>query len=388
MLKLDKVVYFLLYAVIAIVFVSYVPFVYGSSLYDRCRIAVLGVMSLLSVLAIFKGAFFRDGLIRKLFVAFLIIAYEFLVFEAFELRYNLDDARQLLIVLLCIIIGYSLRIEDKQIQNLCVFYSLLAVVLGLWVLIFYTGGVSFVGDRNSIDGKNQVGGIVATGAALSLYNYLSSDCKKKFFLLLTIVLFFLSAIIRCRSAFSAFLFLSFFLLMKKYPVQKMIPVGLLLIALYLIFKTQVDGFFVDSLMGSRGVESIDDISTGRADRNRMGWAYLSNHFFEGELVQSANIPWIHNYLLLRLVRYGIWSLFFVFFYFVIAARMVREYMNIRTGRFEYRRIGFYVIAIPYFVSLLEPSYPFGPGTVQVFSYILLGYSLRGSNHFIGDKNNI
>lgn len=376
MLNLNKTIYFLLYVVIAVVFVSYIPFVYISSLYDQCRIAVLGIMSLLSVWAIFKGKYLHDGMIRKLIVVFLLISFEFLLFEAFMLHYNFDDMRQLLIVLLCIIIGYSLQIDDKQIQDLSLFYSLLAVVLGTWALLFYTGGVTFAGDRNSIDGKNQIGGIIATGAAMALYNYLSSTHKQRLFLVLAIILFFLSAVIRCRSAFAAFLFFSFFMLLKKYPAKKMFPLGLLVVFLYLIFKTQVDGFFMDSLMGSRGVESIDEISTGRAERNRMGLDYLSSHLFVGELKQSANIPWIHNYLLLRLVRYGIWGAFFVFFYFAIVIKTVKKYRNIKIGDFKYEEMGFYVIAIPYFVSLLEPSYPFGPGTVQVFSYIILGYSLR------------
>lgn len=48
----------------------------------------------------------------------------------------------------------------------------------------------------------------------------------------------------------------------------------------------------------------------------------------------------------------------------------------RASVVNFEQIGVYLLIIPFIISLLEPSFPFGPGSVQVFTYILFGYSLN------------
>ena len=123
------------------------------------------------------------------------------------------------------------------------------------------------------------------------------------YLLLAVLAFIVSALLRDRSAFVAFIFFAIVISLKEFPVYKVIFVLIAMFLLYLLFKSSIDSFFTNALIGGGDLD-MEGLSTGRSARSAMGVQYLQSHFWEGELVQSANIPWIHNYLLLRLVRYG------------------------------------------------------------------------------------
>lgn len=296
----------------------------------------------------------------------------FLVFMAGHLHYNLGDVTQLVIILICIIIGYSLHITDRQIVLLCMVYAIASIIVGYFALVSYTGTFSFSGDRNLIDGKNQIGGLVAVAGAISFYLMITQP-GKKIYTVLTVLIFVVSALIRARAAFVAFVLVGVLMAIKKYPFYKVLLGVILLTIVYILFNSQINNFVFDSLAG-RGSLNVDDLTTGRVERNRLGLQYLSENFWTGELHGSANIPWIHNYLLLRLVRYGILGCSFIMVYFLFLAKLLHKYIIVR--KLELNRIGFFLPIIPFAISLVEPSYPFGPGTVQFFVYLLFGYSLR------------
>lgn len=370
----DRLLLYLLYLALLTVFVSYMPIVYNSSLYSVFGKALLGIMLLLFIFSFFRMTKINNTFITKLIILLCLIALEFLIFFTGNLNFDAGDVRQILIVILCIMIGFSLNISKESLKSLCFFYSIGALVLGVIVLLTYTGSFSFAGDRNAIDGKNQVGGIVAIGAAISFYYMQITENKKIFYQIITFLLFLVLALVRCRSAFVSFLFFVVLLFFKRYPFRHVLLVSIGLLLLYLVFYQKVNLFFESSLIGGRGSD-INDLSTGRMERNMLGLEYFFSHLLTGELLYSSNIPWIHNYLLLRLVHYGIWSIFFIYIYFMFVNRIIKEYRHFDLRNCELS-LGFFVVIIPFFVSLLEPSYPFGPGTVQVFAYILFGYSLR------------
>lgn len=373
----NKIAITLLYVLLAAVFVSYIPMIYLTSLYDVFSLGIMGVMALLVLITVFRSSFLKNRFLSAVFVVIAFLVIEFALFQVGHLNYNLDDVRQIIIVFLCMIVGYTISMTELQLSRMSLFYVVGSILLGLYAIIFYTGSFSFGGDRNLITGKNQIGGMVALGGAIATYFYLTFEKRKGMFFALALLAFFVSAILRDRSAFVAFIFFAVVLSFKQFPFYK---VGLVLIAMllfYLLFKSTIDNFFLDSLIG-RGGFDIEDLSTGRSVRNEMGIQYLLSHFWEGELQRSANIPWIHNYLLLRLVRYGVWSMFFILVYLMFVVKIIKEYY--RNKDLQFGKIGFFIPIIPFFISLLEPSYPFGPGTVQVFVYLLFGQALQ-YNHY-------
>jgi len=40
-----------------------------------------------------------------------------------------------------------------------------------------------------------------------------------------------------------------------------------------------------------------------------------------------------------------------------------------------QNIGFYVFMVPLIISLVEPTFPYSPGTGVIFSFVLLGFSI-------------
>lgn len=363
----------LLYLLLVAVFVSYIPIIYLTSLYDVFSIGIMGVMILLVLITFFRSYFLKNRFLVSVFVIMGLLIIEFVLFFVGHLRFNIDDVRQIVIVFLLLIIGYTINLNEKQLTKMCLFYIIGTVLLGLYAIVFYTGRLSFEGDRNLINGKNQIGGMVGVGGTIAAYFYFTSKEKKIMYLLLAVLAFIVSALLRDRSAFVAFIFFAIVISLKEFPVYKVIFVLIAMFLLYLLFKSSIDSFFTNALIGGGDLD-MEGLSTGRSARSAMGVQYLQSHFWEGELVQSANIPWIHNYLLLRLVRYGVWSIFFVAMYLLFAVKIIKEYFREKRLQLEY--IGFFIPIIPFFISLLEPSFPFGPGTVQVFVYVLFGHALQ------------
>ena len=367
----------MLYLLIASVFISYIPRIYLTSLYNVFSIGIMGIMVLLVLLTFFRSNFLGNRFLVSVFVIIAFLVVEFVVFSVGHLRFSMDDVRQVIIVFLLLIIGYTINMTEKQLTKMSHFYIIGSILLGLYAIVFYTGSFSFSGDRTLISGKNQIGGMVAVGGAIAAYFYFASESKNNMYLILAVFSFFVSAILRDRAAFVAFIFFAFVVSFKEFPVYKVVFVLIVMVLLYFLFQSYIDKFFVDALIG-RGELDIDNLSTGRASRNRMGIQYLSSHFWEGELAQSANIPWIHNYVLLRLVRYGVWSMFFIVLYLLFVVKIIVEYF--REEQFQFEHLGFFIPIIPFFISLLEPSFPFGPGTVQVFVYVLFGHALQQEHY--------
>lgn len=363
----------LLYVLLAAVFVSYIPMIYLTSLYSVFSLGIMGVMVLLVLFTFFRSHFLKNRFIVAVVAVIVFLVVEFVVFQVGHLRYNMDDVRQVVIVFLCLIVGYTISMDELQLSRISMFYIIGSILLGLYAIVFYTGSFSFEGDRNLITGKNQIGGMVAVGGAIATYFYLTSEKRKGLYFALALLAFFVLAILRDRAAFVAFIFFAVVLSFKQFPFYKVGLVLIVMLLFYLLFKSTIDSFFLNSLMG-RGDIDLEDLSTGRSARNEMGIQYFLSHFWEGELQESANIPWIHNYLLLRLVRYGVWSMFFILVYLIFVVKIIKEYFRYKELQFD--KMGFFIPIIPFFISLLEPSFPFGPGTVQVFVYILFGHALQ------------
>lgn len=369
----NKVAIRLLYLLLTMVFVSYIPMIYLTSLYGRFSMGIMGVMAIIVLFTIPRSHFFKNYFFRILTFAIFFLTIEFVVFYVGHLHFEIDDVRQIVIAFLCMIVGYSVNMTEKQMIRLCLFYIVGAVLLGGYAIVSYTGGFSFGNDRNLITGKNQIGGMVAVAGALTLYLYFILQERKFVFLMFAILAFAISAVLRDRSAFVAFAFFAIVMSFKIFPAHKVIIVTLLILLLYLVFRQVIDSFFTNVLIG-RGSFDIENLSTGRFERNRQGIQYLFDNFWEGELLHYSYIPLIHNYLLLRLVRYGVWSVLFVAVYAIFLIKMIKEYFRERQLHLD--SIGYFILIIPFFVSLLEPSFPYGPGTVQIMVYVLFGQTLQ------------
>ena len=277
-----------------------------------------------------------------------------------------------------IIIGIGSNLSDKAFILVCSTYSIGSFVLAIFSVNFYLGGFDLEASQFLIEGKNQLGALVAVGGAISFY--LSQYTKRKFgqlYLLLAVLIFLVLLVIRCRTALVAYvLFVMIYVWQFWSHKSKMYFFILLTIIGAFYFDTIID--IVNTvLFNNDEIGDVDSLTTGRYERNIKGIAYFSNHMFTGELLENSEIEWIHNYLLLRFVKYGIWALPFLAIYLLFFVTMVKSFLK---KEYNLKAMGIYVLTIPFFCSMLEPSAPFGPGTVQIMSYLLFGIYLGHNWH--------
>lgn len=364
----------LLYLVIILVAVSYYPPLYSvESIYSAMRLGLYAIVIFLVAFTFSFKSLLKNGLLKAGGIVILLILLEFLIFYAFGLRFEFSDVWQLIIVLLCISIGFNLKnIGENRVNQLLQLYAAIGVCVGLISFNFYKDAISEL-NVYAVEGKNQLGLIISSAAAVALYLGISLPKLSKqwifrlFFLFGMVILLLMGA----RSAFAALLAFASVLLYKALTRKQRIWCGVILI---IILACSFD-FLFTMLIGNHDVTDLNSISTGRLERNMLGIAYINEYFWEGELYHASNIPWIHNYLILRLVRYGIWSFLFLFFYFYLFVGMVRNIIRTRR-QVKLENIGFFLLIVPYFISLLEPSAPFGPGSNVFMLYIILGITMR------------
>ena len=371
---LENIKRYLLYFVIIFVAISYYPPFYSvDAIYSAIRLGLYIVVILLVVLSFSFKNLFKNELLKVGCVVILLILLEFLIFYAFGLRFEFSDIWQLIIILLCISIGYNLKyIKEAKANQLLQLYAVVGVCVGLISFNFYKDAISEF-DVYAIEGKNQLGLIISSASAVSLYlgSALQKSSKRWIFRFLFVLGLTILLLMGARSAFMGLGVFTAIFLYKTLTQKQRVWCGIILIiALFCSFD-----FLLSTLVGNHDATDLNSISSGRIERNLLGIAYINEYFWEGELFHASNIPWIHNYLILRLVRYGAWSFLFLFFYFYLFACVMRNIMKVRR-QVKLENIGFFLLIVPYFISLLEPSAPFGPGSNVFMLYIILGITTR------------
>lgn len=372
----------LLTGVVVSSLLMYYPDIYGNDMfYMQVRNIVFMLLGALSLVTFSFRRCMQTPFVRRSFYIILFFAFEMFAFFAFSLRVNWSDMIQIIMVFMFVIIGLGMKANTRTLLFLCALYSIGALLLGSVSLDTYLGGFDIYADQYLIDGKNQLGAIVATGAGTAFLTSQMIKSKLKYgFLGIAVVTFFILLTIRCRTASAAFVLLVALYILKNWTFRKKIAFFVFMLLLVIVFYNQISDFFTQAITAGKDIEDMDSLSTHRFDRNVAGFDYFMSHFFTGELLRSANLEYIHNYLLLRAVRYGIWVLPLVvlFLYYVIkfTVMIIRE-INDFVG------LGFYILIIPFACSLLEPSAPFGPGSVYMVAYILFGISL--SNKYVFEE---
>ncbi len=335
------------------------------------------VISSISVTKIFK-----NRLLVFLNFTIIIISILFLIFYALNLNFRDADIVQVLIPFLCVLSFYCSHFLRKDINILTIYFIILSLIVGGISAGTYSSLRTYGEWSYLLEGKNQIGAILALSTSLSYFIIPYQKGRIKycmwFCFLLGVVL---SYIIGCRSAFLATLILVAFFSYKRYRHRwgNLVLIALFLFPIIFVFLgDNILLIFSDFFIGDKNTASLDDISSGRMERNISAIKYIYANFFVGELQQQSNIPLIHNYLLLKFVRYGVFAFPFMFYYLSYAFFAVKGFKRMKQGSFDC--IGFCILIIPYVVSLLEPGAPFGPGTIYMFPYLLYGFSLKKINN--------
>ena len=315
----------------------------------------------------------KNRFIRTVFISIVVIGVMMFFFHSIRYRVAWSDLVVLIISFLAMCIGYRCRLREDLIEPIILFYGAITVALGLATMLYFVGSLTMTEYMYMVDTKNMVGQIVATGAiGLTVITFANKKDRavKVVLLVLSVTLVFL---LRCRTALVAYLLFVLYFVWKSFSAKEAVIFTLLALALMGVFHTQIILFFEDALVGTKDINDLDSLSAGRMERNIMGMEFFFSYPIFGEMKTVSNLPNTHNYLIKRLAAYGVFSIVFIWIYFLYLIKLIREWFKINVRSIT--NVGTLMLIIPFFASLLEPLSPFGPGLVQLAPFFFYGLSL-------------
>ena len=162
------------------------------------------------------------------------------------------------------------------------------------------------------------------------------------------------------------------LYLRNKNTETLLITTIVIVILIFAMPQSIENFIVDSFF--KGFEG-KDVTSDRGRRNQEALLFLKDNLFIGNMNMLVDVDQIHNYPLRILFNGGIiFSFPILLLYCYLLVKGI--YYVFKVNVIELRNIGFVTILIPFGISMLEPTLPFGPGTTTVFNFILLGIALR------------
>jgi hypothetical protein len=311
-----------------------------------------------------------------------IVVYYLITYATFGKRTMMGDVRSIAISLVAIMIGWQLDLYEKKLRALLIAFSGLILFVGLMQVFANVGGFVIL-NQYETDNKNSLGVMLVSGAILFLFmglNYSGKVFPKVLFFTGAVLTVVVLLTVRARAATLTAGIMALYIFYERFKGKNFVLYlfgGVAVIAIvYLILPGSVKDFVYNSFF--QNYEG-GDITAGRGERNIAALDFLSYHTFLGNLNHNEDVGWIHNYPLNRTFEFGI--------VFVIPIMVLYLYLLINTimktvksdNRNTYNA-GYYILLIPFIISMVEPTFPFGPGTATVINFLLFGVALRNTSN--------
>ena len=375
----------LLYALLFLTAISYHPTIMQMSRYagfesgtilSKYIVLLFGVVFIMS----FRFKTIKScKLVRTYLIWFAIIATMALLVQSFfQNRMMVSELRTFMIVLGSIMIGYNLKLDNKKFSILLLIFSVTTLFSGLMQVMMNNGGFR-IASQYLTDSKNSLGAMLAT-TSFSFF-FLSRMWNLRLQRIVALFLAFLSLVvivtIRARMAFVTLVLVAFyyFYLIKR---SRNILITMAIIGVIGLFTVLlIPDYFIDYLdesftAGTQG----EDFTSGRLYTYAEAIAIFIQSPFMGNVQRLYSIGWVHNFPLLKLYDFGLlfsWPILAL--YLVILIRAIKKSLHLPAISKEC--FGYVCLLIPFVISMAEPTFPFGPGTVTMINFILLGFSERG-----------
>ena len=374
-MKKQRIAKILVITILCLSTLMFLPWIYLTPIYYIMRYAIMAMTAVAFVLT-----FSLTRCLSIRFVRLLLLTIACMVLIFFIIPVRSSDISQLVIALITLTIGAGLDWNEREWANISYGYTLLMIAVTLCNSLYYAGGL-YVPEHYMFDeGKNQVGAMVAIGATACFYFGMKMKEERTAFWVVTFLALLSIVLIRARSDCFALIACMLLITAKeadfhgKWSVKTVLTIlGIILIGVIIY-----TGFIGDELHtfmhGGKSGSGIDDITTRRWERNQKGMDIIMHHHSMEELKNPMKIPFIHNYPLLRLARYSVFSLPLLLFYIYFGISTLIELFKSR--KTEIKQVGWVVCCIPLIISFAEPNFPYGPGLVQMLAFLLLGFSLR------------
>lgn len=375
----SKIAQYLLILTLGLVAASFLPWVYMTAIYYIFRYAIMACTAAAFVLTFSLEKTLSSRFMRLFAATIALTVVEFVVFKLIGHRFHPADCTQLIIAFLCICIGQNLDKDLRFWANLSYYYTIGLILMGLLNCWYWAGGFYVPEHYMLNEGKNQVGALIAIAAGATFFLGIKLKEQRTHYLVVSFLAVLVLVLIRARSDLFALLLCMLLVLIKdaNWKWQWNLKTVLTIIGIGTIAFILYTGFVGDELktfmVGGKSSTGMEEMTSRRMSRNTEGLEFFLNDPLKGEQEEASGILLIHNYILLRLVRYGIWSFPIVAFYLYFGIHVVVALFRKRKSDLE--DLGYVVATVPLLVSFVEPNFPYGPGSVQLLTFVLLGTAL-------------
>ena len=371
----QKIATILVITVLCLSTVMFLPWIYLTPIYYIMRYVIMAMTATAFVLT-----FSLTRVLSIRFVRLMLVTIACMLLFFILIPVQVSDISQLVTALLTLCIGAGLKWEERDWLNVSYYYTVLLIAVSICNSFYYAGGL-YVPEHYMFDeGKNQLGAMLAIGASACFYFGMKLKKERTPLFVISFLALLCLVLIRARSdCFALLLFMIIFAIKEAdWNIKWNVKTVLTIVALALIGYIIYNGFISDELYtfmnGGKNDTGLDTLTTRRWERNQQGLDIIMHHHSMEELRNPMNIPFIHNYPLLRLARYSFFSLPLILFYIYFGISALYEVF--RTRKSQIRQVGWLVCCVPLLISFAEPNFPYGPGLVQMLAFLLLGFSLR------------
>ncbi len=126
-----KIAQYLLFATLAMVAASYLPWIYLTKIYYILRYFIMACMGASVLLTFSIDKYCSERFMRLFLLTILLVGIEFVFFHLIGHRYRPADLSQLIIAFLCIGIGMGLEQDMRTWANITYYYTLGLVIMTL-----------------------------------------------------------------------------------------------------------------------------------------------------------------------------------------------------------------------------------------------------------------
>lgn len=318
-----------------------------------------------------------------------VVVFYFMTLAFFGVRKMMQDVRSITICLVAIMIGWQMDLGKKAFHGMLLAFAGMTLFVGLMQVFTNIGGFVIL-DQYFTDNKNSLGLMLATADVVFFVMGLNRQQKgvvKILYFGLALLTLVVMLTVRARAATLTLGLMLLYILYERFKGKNFFAyliVGLFLVVVAYVFIPNSAKEYVYNSFTQNYEEG--DVTAGRAGRNAAALDFLSDHIFLGNLNEHTGVGQIHNYPLNRTFEFGI--------IFVLPILLIYLYLlfqaiikTIRTNSRNNYNLGYYLLLIPFIVSMAEPTFPFGPGTATVFNFLAFGASLRNSDNELMEITN-
>jgi hypothetical protein len=289
-----------------------------------------------------------------------------------------------------ITISISNNYSNKAILTLLWLYAISNSIMGLANIFYYGNGFDV---SRLVPEKNQIGPMVGYSVLVFLFFMIKyKSIYIKFFSFGLVILAYMTLLaISNRSAVVGvtllivfimiyFIFIGIRKLLKKKIKEVSITSGVIIFIILLGFQFELIQSLFDTFLTSvtynRLVTDLNALSSGRIQLIEDSLIWIKTYPFFG-FIGLSSIPiseYTHVYIIHTWMQYGlIGSLPFVLFYFFLI--VFNLILMFKLGKDTFTILLFMILSVGFVISLLEYSYPYGPGVSQFILWFMLGQFL-------------